>query len=270
MALNQKILLSYLCDIRDGLNGLIKEIGDDIKGGSSGKKPAKDEDDDLPDEDEEEEDARIAKGQNPKKPAKAPVKASKKPVVEDDEDEPEDDDDDEPAPKKPVKKPAKKPEPEDDEDEPEDEEEGDIDSMPRAALIHVAKKLGIETAGKQVDVLRKEITQARKKGNSKTTPKPAPKKKPTKTDDDDEDDGAVEAKPLTKKQLRVLQDCIANLVENNYDELTDAIEELGCGGDCYNCPHPEEADVASQVRACLKSVTEGLELDLPVDVAKLV
>jgi len=265
--MNLKLVLAGLVDMRDGLNHIIEEVTKEAKG--SGGKKAKPE----PEEDEEE------------KPAKKPAKKS--PPKKDDEDEEDDEDadeEDEPkaSKKKPVKKPSKKDEDDEDEEEEDDEDsdddeeevdEDDIENLPRVKLIPIAKKLGIDTTGKQVSDLRKAIGAARKKGNSKSNPKKAPAKKSSKSSDDDDDDGdGDDARPeaLPKKHLRVLQDTLAELIEGHQDELEEAIKEMGCGGDCYNCPKPEEKTVQAQVIACLVSTAEHLEIDLPKEVQKLV
>lgn len=61
--------------------------------------------------------------------------------------------------------------------------------------------------------------------------------------------------------LKVLQDRLVAIIDDNYQALHDSIEKLKCKGNCYKCPHPEFPTVAEQVKSCLSEVVEGLDLD---------
>lgn len=63
------------------------------------------------------------------------------------------------------------------------------------------------------------------------------------------------------KKLKVMQDRLTEIIDQHEDVLRDSIKELGCNGDCYNCPKPEKPTVHEQVEACLTSVIEGLGLE---------
>jgi len=67
--------------------------------------------------------------------------------------------------------------------------------------------------------------------------------------------------PVVPAHLKVLQDRLVEIIDNNYDQLHDSINALGCRGDCYRCPHPEKPTVEEQVNTCLSEVLEGLDLD---------
>jgi hypothetical protein len=78
-----------------------------------------------------------------------------------------------------------------------------------------------------------------------------------------EEEPAVRAvSPAKPNPLRVLQDRLVRIIDENEEALRNSIAELGCGGDCYKCPKPNKATVDEQVFACLDSVVQGLELDL--------
>lgn len=188
-----------------------------------------------------------------------------------DEDEPEEEEVEEKpkrkrrGPPKRRRKPKAKPEPEED-DEGDDADEEDepsseadvIDKLPRVKLIPIARELGINTKAKTVGKLRALIKEAREGGGDEE--EEAPKKRPRK-----------KKKPRKRKRkprvkLEVLQDSLSTVVENHYDDLEEAIEELGCGADCYNCPAPEEDSAEEQVKACLRSVGEALDLEFDDEV----
>lgn len=152
---------------------------------------------------------------------------------EDDEDDDEDDDEEED---------------DDDEDQPESgrapdqdaaPDEKGIDHLNRKALLKYIKRkrLKVDTKGKTVGDLRKAIAKAEKP-------------------------------PGSKRALKVLQDRLAETIEEHDAEVAEMIEDLGCGGDCYKCPHPEKRTVRAQVKACVTAVHEELELELPKKVAK--
>ena len=117
-----------------------------------------------------------------------------------------------------------------------------------------------------------------KKSTSRRGRKKVEEEEEDDEEEDDEDDEEEEAPKsrrgrksssgkagaaAAKKHLKVLQDHLTGVIEDNFDELEEAIEELGCGGDCYKCPTPEEDTVLEQVAACTKSVSEALELSIP-------
>ncbi len=152
--------------------------------------------------------------------------------------EPEEDEDDEPTPKKkgaPAK--AKKAVEEDEDDEEEEK--------PKKAPAKASKK---PPADEEDDEEEEAPKKAAPKGKAKVT-KPAEEK----------------AK-LPKARLRVLQDNLVSVIESEWDELEAAVTDLGCGGDCHNCPKPEESSVEKQVVACTKSVYEALEKKAPKEV----
>jgi hypothetical protein len=66
---------------------------------------------------------------------------------------------------------------------------------------------------------------------------------------------------VDKLHLRLLQDRLVKIIDDNEAALAKSIEQLGCGGDCYQCPMPEFEKVEDQVFNCLKAVVEGLQLD---------
>lgn len=66
---------------------------------------------------------------------------------------------------------------------------------------------------------------------------------------------------MSGEELKILQDRLVQIIDENYEPLHDSIEKLGCRGNCYKCPHPEYPTVREQVKACLKEVVEGLDLD---------
>ncbi len=114
-----------------------------------------------------------------------------------------------------------------------------IDKLPRVKLVKIAKELGLDTKAKPVGRLRKMIEEARSGGGKKQSKKVA---------------------------LSVLQDTLNEVIEHNYDVLEEAIEELGCGADCYHCPAPEEDSAETQIKACLRSVAEALDITFDEEV----